>query len=67
MKTSMKFLFVIAVVVVLFSIMERTEGRYLLTRSDETRLEEIKNVLRDLLGSYRQGGDGQMVKREALE
>jgi len=59
----MKLLLVLVVVLVVVGAV--VEGRYLPTRGDDQRLEEIRSLLRDLIQGS--GYAPRMVKREAAQ
>ena len=59
----MKLLVVLVVVMVVVGVV--VEGRYLPTRGDDSRLEEIRSMLRELIQGS--GYGPRMVKREAAQ
>ncbi|XP_018020603.1 uncharacterized protein LOC108676959 [Hyalella azteca] len=63
MKGSLKLVVALAVLVVVLGMLGVCEGRYLPTRGDEARLEEIRMMLRDLLEGAA-GGAPRLVKRD---
>lgn len=68
MNAVVKLLLVIAMVTLFLGLMGGCEGRYLPTRGDDGRLEDIRAMLRDLLEGPGPRGiqafDKRLVKRE---
>ena len=58
-------LLLVAMFVVMASVMDLAEGRYLPTRSDEARFEELRAFLRELLEGPRGFDKSLLVKRAA--
>ncbi|KAF2349849.1 hypothetical protein FHG87_019396, partial [Trinorchestia longiramus] len=63
MNSSLKFVMALAVLVVVLGMLGGCEGRYLPTRGDDARLEEIRMMLRDLLEGTASGAQ-RLAKRD---
>lgn len=64
MNTGLKIVLAVTLLVVVLAMIGGCEGRYLPTRSDDVRIEEIRAMLRDLLEGTARAAP-RMVKREA--